>query len=114
MVERETRWNYEPCKAERVIVRIPEAVKETYWYAGLAGQERHAVRVLYQPDMTYLLDNEDGQGWHKVTAGGGPEWGHSQLPDSSEILRPDDAKNCPCGEPYDDSDRAAEASGASA
>lgn len=102
MAEAETRWNYEPCKAERVIVRIPEAEKETYWYAGLAGQERHAVRVLYGPDMTYLLDNEKGEGWHKVTAGGGPEWGHRQLPDTSEILRPDDAKNCPCGEPYDE------------
>ncbi len=102
MVERQTKWNYEPCKVERVIVRVPKAEGEMYWYAAFAGKERRVVRVLYRPDMIYVLDNEDGQGWHKVTAGGGPEWGHSQLPDNSEVLRVDDSPNCPCGEPYDD------------
>ena len=103
MSERETRWNGQPTKCERVIVRVGEVINPNWWCASLAGQERRAVAVHYFPEGPMFLDNDDGQGWHKVTAGGGPEWGHKTLPDKSEVLRPDDATHCPCGAPYDDS-----------
>jgi len=35
----------------------------------------------------YILDDEDGTGWAKVTEGyGGPRWPHSELPEASEII----------------------------
>lgn len=103
--ERATYWNGEPTPCERVIVQVGRVENPDWWCAPFEGQERRAVRVNYRPeaDMVYLLDNEDGQGWHKVTTGmGGPQAGHKQLPDSSEILRPDMSRTCPCGKPYDE------------
>ena len=77
----QTYWNYEqgvPARKCRVIVG-PSPVN-TWWCAKLEGTEREAVEVNYHGGLFYL-DNEDGGGWNKVTAGrGGPEWGHSELP----------------------------------
>lgn len=53
----------------------------------MEGTERGAVEVNYY-DQTFYLDNENGSAWRKVTlGGGGPEWGHSSLPDDSEVIR---------------------------
>lgn len=83
----QTYWNGEPCDAKRVKVIIPKAEKRSYWYASLEGQVRRAVRVT-QGGYTFLIDNEDGLGWAKVTVGmGGPHYGHSSLPaNSQEVL----------------------------
>lgn len=86
------RWNGEPCEARKVVVRVGPSLPG-WWCAGLEGQERKAVEVKGKTS-TFCLDNEDGQGWHKVTDGmGSPKWGHSSLP-PSEVLR-EDTSPCP-------------------
>lgn len=75
----ETYWNGEPTPARKVRVRVTEPVATTWWFADLVGTERAAVEVTYGGD-TFLLDDEDGSGWRKVTEGrGGPRWPHRSL-----------------------------------
>jgi hypothetical protein len=82
-----TYWNGEPTPCRRVVVRVGTVEKPTWWCAGLEGTERRAVEVTYGKQVFYL-DNENGSAWGKVTGGmGGPEWGHSSLPDDSEVIR---------------------------
>lgn len=80
-----TFWNYEPTPARIVRVIVGKSERPTWWCAELEGTEREAVEVNYYGEKFYL-DNEDGQGWAKVTQGrGGPDWGHSSLPVSSVV-----------------------------
>ena len=82
-----TYWNGEPCKATIVRVIVGPAMKPTYWYAGLEGTKREAVKVEYY-DQTFYIDNEGGKGWWKVTKGrGSPSYGHSSLPDASKEVQ---------------------------
>lgn len=80
-----TFWNYEPTPARIVRVIVGKSERPTWWCAELEGTEREAVEVNYHGNKFYL-DNEDGQGWAKVTQGrGGPDWGHSSLPVASLV-----------------------------
>lgn len=80
MVADQTYWNGEPCAARVVTVIVGKAPRETWWCAKLEGQPRRAVEVDYHGEKFYL-DNEDGQGWLKVTRGrGSPHYQHSSLP----------------------------------
>lgn len=80
-----TFWNYEPTPARIVRVIVGPSPVKTWWCADLEGTEREAVEVNYHGNKFYL-DNENGQGWAKVTQGrGGPDWGHSSLPVSSVV-----------------------------
>lgn len=80
------RWNGEPAYGRKVYVRVGSVGKPTYWYAGMEGTRRKAVEVEYE-GQTFFLDNEDGQGWHKVTAGlGSPQAGHLSLPNDSRVV----------------------------
>jgi len=102
----QTYWNGEPTKVDRVIVRIPKITNPKHWAYQLQGQERPAVVVHYPGGSPFILDNIDGQGWHKVTTGkGSPQAGHKQLSDDTEILRPDDIDECRCGMGFADQDR---------
>lgn len=78
MTER-TRWNGEPCRAERVTVTVADdPAFPGYWARDLVGTRRRAVRVDYG-GQTFYLDDEDGSGWAKVTSGGGPWSPHRSL-----------------------------------
>ena len=78
--EERTYWNYEPTPARIVRVIVGKSERPTWWCADLEGTEREAIEVNYHGHKFYL-DNENGEGWNKVTRGrGGPEWGHSSLP----------------------------------
>jgi hypothetical protein len=80
-----TFWNGErtPARVVRVIVGTP--MRPTWWFAGLEGTEREAVRVDYLGD-TFYLDNVDGSGWCKVTCGhGSPQYGHRDLTIAREV-----------------------------
>lgn len=82
-----TYWNGIPTPARRVRVVVGKAPLPTWWCAPLEGQEREAVEVRYVGQVFYL-DNEDGQGWAKVTIGrGGPAFGHGELP-VARVLEP--------------------------
>ena len=65
-----TFWNGEPCVAKVVTVIVGKSPRDTWWCAQLEGQQRQAVEVDYHGQKFYL-DNEDGQGWRKVTEGRG-------------------------------------------
>lgn len=83
----DTFWNGEPIPARKVIVRVGKAMRPTWWCAAYEGDEREAVEVNYG-GIIYLLDNENGGGWYKVTTGrGSPFVTHLSLPTNSEVLR---------------------------
>ena len=85
----DTYWNGQPCRAEKVLVRVAKSPRDTWWCSGLEGAVRKAVAVYYFDDqiVSYFLDDEDGSGWAKVTEGhGSPNWSHRSLPWASEIV----------------------------
>lgn len=74
-----TYWNGERCEAERVRVVVGDTGRfANYWARPFVGQVREAVRIRYG-GATFYIDNADGEGWAKVTAGGGPGMPHSSL-----------------------------------
>ena len=90
MVNEKTYWNGEEHPAAKVKVIVGKAEKATYWHAGLEGTVRNAVRVGELGGKGYhapfYLDNEDGDGWAKVTLGqGGPGFSHSSLVIEKEV-----------------------------
>src|SRR5687768_9592874 len=84
-----TFWNGEPCTARRVLVKVGKALKPTWWCAELEGTVRRAVEITSWSGKPFFLDDEEKQsGWRKVTVGmGSPQFGHSSLPDDSEVIR---------------------------
>lgn len=85
-IRKGTFWNGEPCFARCVTVIVGKSEQPTWWCAELEGQQRKAVEIRYY-DQGFFLDNEDGQGWLKVTLGqGSPQYGHKSLPDSSMVV----------------------------
>ena len=81
-----TYWNGEPADCARVYVRVADSGRfPDYWARQYVGQVRAAVRVRYGGWTSYL-DNEDGDGWRKVTEGrGSPRWPHRNLEISAEL-----------------------------
>lgn len=90
-----TQWNGEPCQARRItaIVADNDAFPQ-YWARHLVGARRNVVEVTYGGE-TFYLDNEDGSGWNKVTHGGSPHWGHSNLTIEPHSIRPRDGQADP-------------------
>jgi hypothetical protein len=70
-----TYWNGEETPCAKVRLKLEgDGGHPSYWAKEFIGQTREAVRVQYYSNNFYL-DNEDGQGWEKVTKGrGGPGW----------------------------------------
>lgn len=104
-VKGSTYWNGLPTHAEKgtaVVAAAPEF--PNYWAAreGLIGQRIEVVMVVldgvnYGGGISYL-DDRNGSGWHKVTAGhGSPAYGHKDvgIQDGSYVATPDAA--CRCG-----------------
>lgn len=82
----DTFWNGEPTPARKVVVEVGPAERPTHWHHGLGGTLRAAVEVTYGGSV-FLLDDEDGTGWAKVTVGhGSPRVGHRSLPGSSRVV----------------------------
>ncbi|MFD6415971.1 hypothetical protein [Streptomyces sp. NPDC060194] len=74
-----TEWNGEPCRALRGTITIADAPEfPAYWARHLLGLLRQVVQVEYAGRVFYL-DDADGQGWHKVTHGGGPYLQHRNV-----------------------------------
>lgn len=80
-----TLWNGEACEAKKVRVVVGKPPSESWWCAKLVGLERDAVRIEYAGHVFYI-DNADGEGWFKVTAGqGSPGQPHKSLPVEREV-----------------------------
>lgn len=79
----QTYWNGKPTPCRRLRVRLPDTYDGPAtdpWFAHLLGQEIDAVDV----DCCFLLADDDGSGWRKVTVGrGSPYFRHRGLPNDS-------------------------------
>ncbi len=88
-------WNGEPCEAFPVWVTIADDERfSRYWprMLGLVGQRWKAVEVHYNDDIFYLDDN-DGEGWFKVTQGrGSPSYHHRNLSAEPGTMVPRDVQ----------------------
>lgn len=74
-----TYWNGEPANCRIVNVQVGKAAKKTFWFSKLEGTVREAIQVKIKGE-SFLIDNENGEGWLKVTVGrGGPHYGHKSL-----------------------------------
>ncbi len=78
-----TYWNGRPCPCTRVLVTVgapPDRQVPLAWWAGMEGTERRAVEVRAPGQPPYYLDDENGEGWSKVTVGKGlPNHGHRAI-----------------------------------
>ena len=75
----DVEWNGLPARARKVWARVAEAPQfPAYWAKPFIGWERAAVEVHYDQAIFYLDDEED-QGWLKVTHGGLPSYGSKSL-----------------------------------
>ncbi len=75
---RPTQWNGEPCTARQITAIVTDAPFPQYWARHLVGTRRNIVEVDYG-DQTFYIDDEAGEGWHKVTNGGSPRFAHSNI-----------------------------------
>lgn len=101
-----TFWNGEPCRARRVLITVGECPFPQGWYKRLVGKQIRAVEVTVDygskyPSETFYIADEDGNGWHKVTAErGGPHYGHKSLTCSRVISERSDSdldeRDCNC------------------
>jgi hypothetical protein len=83
----DTRWNSQPCDVVRGSAVVKDAPEfPQYWAREHVGQRRR-VAVVFQDRQWFVLDDEDGSGWVKVTNGGGPRLGHRDLAIDWETFR---------------------------
>lgn len=72
-----------PCACARVLVTIgapPDHDVPLAWWKGLEGTERRAVMVVLAGQPPFFLDDENGEGWSKVTVARGMPWhGHRAI-----------------------------------
>lgn len=73
-------WNGDPAEGRRVRVIVADCETQTdYWARQYVNTARDAVEVTYQ-GRTFYLDDQDGEGYAKVTQGkGAPYWPHRGL-----------------------------------
>ena len=85
-----TYWNGERCEARCVRIVVPEwedGDPPKAWWLNHVGETRNAVEVSYG-QQRFVLDNNDGSGWLKVTVGrGSPRCASWHLPDRCEIVQ---------------------------
>jgi hypothetical protein len=80
----QTRWNGIPVEAKRGTAVVADAPEfPLYWAGHLVGERIEVVQVNldganYGGGIDYL-DDRDGSGWAKLTAGGGPRMGHASV-----------------------------------
>lgn len=83
-----TQWNGEPCAARRITAIVADNdAFPGYWARHLVGTRRDVVEVTYG-GSTFYLDDEVGEGWHKVTHGGSPRWAHSNITIQPDSIQP--------------------------
>lgn len=78
--EMKTFWNGLECKATKVKIIVGKSPRDTWWCASMAGQEHDAIRIDFQNEEPFYL-NDDLDSWIKITEGlGSPSYGHKSLP----------------------------------
>lgn len=65
------QWNGKPCRARTVLIELADCPQyQNYWARAIVGQECNAVEVTVG-DHVFYMDNQDGTGYAKITAGCG-------------------------------------------
>lgn len=79
-------WNGQPATISGCLVKIQASPdKPLWWNNAFIGQTRQAIEIT-QGDITFHIDNECGDGFHKATKGMGcPPYGHRSL-DAYEVI----------------------------
>jgi hypothetical protein len=88
-------WNGEPTATfVGVKYRVEKAEIETWWQNRVVGTIRQGLLITYGGE-TWLIDNEHGDGYYKVTTGmGSPRCGHKSLGNYTLLMGiPDDEIN---------------------
>jgi hypothetical protein len=81
-------WNGEPTATFTACIIKPKenTEKPMYWYNVFSGKERQAIEITYA-GQTWIIDNNVGDGYLKVTKGqGSPSYGHKSL-DNYDFVR---------------------------
>lgn len=74
-------WNgVEPIQYRVVAYTVsPQPEKPMSWQNALVGARRQCVEIIY-PNHTFYIDNQFGEGFHKVFRGkGSPQFGHKSV-----------------------------------
>lgn len=75
-------WNGEP-KATFTACNvrlIPDPAHPLWWHNAFPDKEIQAIEITYDAGKPWLIANDDGTGYYKVTAGmGSPQCGHKSL-----------------------------------
>lgn len=80
------KWDGADVKATEMIVVVGDSGHPNYWAKGFIGMRRRAVKCVRDKQIWYL-DDEDGQGYVKVTLGqGSMGYGHRTLYVSEEVV----------------------------
>lgn len=67
-------WNGEPTATfVGVTYEVTEPEKPTWWSKQFVGQRRQGIQITYE-GHTWIIDNEHGDGYYKVTKGEGSPW----------------------------------------
>lgn len=75
-----TEWDGRPCLALRGTAIVTDDWRfSEYWARELVGTRRKIVIVYAEAGAKFVLDDEDGAGWRKVTNGGGWRLPHRNL-----------------------------------
>ena len=87
-------WNGEPAQFVGVVYEVPEPEIKTWWLAMFIGQRRQGIQVNYGSQV-FVIDNEHGDGYYKVTRGmGSPRIGHKSTGGAQRLFRiPEDEIN---------------------
>lgn len=90
--EETTRWGFwngdVPVRYKAVEYKVGEPASSTWWSAMCVGNIRQGILVTGEDNYTFLIDNQHGDGFHKVAnTGGSPRAGHKSV-DNYEITNP--------------------------
>ncbi len=88
-------WDGEDATFKGVTYEVTEAKEgELWWQNQFIGQRRQGLEITYG-DQTWIIDNEHGDGFYKVTYGkGSPQCGHKSVsnPINIEYINNDDIR----------------------
>jgi hypothetical protein len=79
-------WNGEPATFIGVTYEVTKSEGELHWQNLHVGSRRQGIQITYQGE-TWIIDNENGDGYYKVTKGyGSPRCGHKSIFNSINIV----------------------------
>lgn len=85
-------WNGEDATFKGVTYEVTEPDVPTWWQGQYVGQRRHGIEVTYGGSV-WIIDNEHGDGFYKVTRGmGSPRCPHKSIHNPINVEHLDDSK----------------------